>query len=66
MDMIAEIERALGREAVKVFEPMQPGDVTRTCADVCRLQALTGWSPTTPIDGGLPRFVAWWRDFYGR
>ena len=66
MDMIAELERALGREAVKVFEPMQPGDVTRTCADVGRLQALTGWSPTTPIGEGLPRFVAWWREFYGR
>ena len=45
---------------------MQPGDVTRTGADVSRLQALTGWSPTTPIREGLPRFVAWWRDFYGR
>ena len=66
MDMIAGIERALGREAVKVFEPMQPGDVTRTCADVGRLQALTGWSPATPISAGLPRFVAWWREFYGR
>ncbi len=66
MDMISELERALGREAVKVFEPMQPGDVTRTCADVSRLQALTGWSPTTPIVEGLPRFVAWWRGFYGR
>ena len=66
MDMIAELERALGREAVKVFEPMQPGDVTRTAADVSRLQALTGWSPTTPIGEGLPRFVDWWRGFYGR
>ena len=66
MDMIAELERALGREAVKVFEPMQPGDVTRTGADVSRLQALTGWSPTTPISEGLPRFVEWWREFYGR
>lgn len=66
MDMIAELERALGREAAKVFEPMQPGDVTRTCADVSRLQALTGWSPTTPISEGLPRFVAWWRGYYGR
>ena len=64
-DMIAELERALGREAVKVFEPMQPGDVTRTCADVGRLQALTGWSPTTPLDEGLPRFVAWWREHRG-
>ena len=66
MDMIAELEGALGREAVKVFEPMQPGDVTRTAADVSRLRELTGWSPTTPISEGLPRFVRWWREFYGR
>ena len=66
MDMIAELERALGREAVKVFEPMQPGDVTGTAADVSRLQALTGWSPVTPISEGLPRFVQWWREFYSR
>ena len=66
MDMIAELERAVGREAVKVFRPMQPGDVRRTCADVSRLRALTGYTPTTPISEGLPRFVAWWRGFYGR
>ena len=66
MDMISELERAVGREAVKVFRPMQPGDVRRTCADVSRLQALTGYTPATPISEGLPRFVEWWREFYGR
>ena len=66
MDMIAELERAVGREAVKLMRPMQPGDVRRTCADVSRLQALTGWTPATPLSEGLPRFVEWWREFYGR
>jgi len=65
MDMISTLEGALGQEAVKVFRPMQPGDVTSTYADVSRLNALTGYKPTTPISAGLPKFVAWYRDFYG-
>ena len=64
MDMIATLEKAIGREAVKVFRPMQPGDVTRTCADVSRLHALTGYTPSIPISDGLPRFVDWYRGFY--
>ena len=65
MNMITTLERAIGREAVKVFKPMQPGDVTRTCADVSRLEALTGWTPRVPIGKGLPAFVDWYRGFYG-
>jgi len=65
MDMISTLEGALGQEAVKVFRPMQPGDVTSTYADVSRLNALTGYKPTTPISAGLPKFVTWYRDFYG-
>ena len=64
MDMIAALELAIGREAVKVFKPMQPGDVTRTCADVSRLGALTRHTPVVPISEGLPRFVDWYRSFY--
>ena len=41
MDMIATLERALGREAVKIMRPMQPGDVTATYADITKLNALT-------------------------
>lgn len=61
MDMIATLEGALGREAVKVFRPMQPGDVSATFADVSRLRALTGYDPRTPLEEGLPRFVEWYR-----
>jgi UDP-glucuronate 4-epimerase len=65
MDMIATLEHALGREAQKVMRPMQAGDVTATYADISRLNALCGYRPKTPLAVGLPRFVEWYRGFYG-
>ena len=65
MEMIATLETALGREAVKVMRPMQAGDVTATWADVSRLTALTGYAPRVALAEGLGRFVAWWRDWRG-
>lgn len=60
-DFIATIERAVGREAIKVMKPMQPGDVLETYADVTRLAAVTGFAPKTPLTEGIARFVAWYR-----
>ena len=65
MDMIGTLEGALGRQAVKVFAPMQPGDVSATYADISRLQALTGYQPKVTLEEGLPRFVAWYRSYFG-
>jgi UDP-glucuronate 4-epimerase len=65
MDMIAALERALGREARKQFRPMQPGDVSATFADVSRLKALTGYAPQVTLEEGLPRFVQWYRGYFG-
>ena len=65
MEMIATLETALGREAVKVMRPMQAGDVTATWADVSRLTALTGYAPRVALAEGLGRFVTWWRDWRG-
>ncbi len=62
---IEVIEQAVGRPAVKNYLPMQPGDVPRTYADVDRAARLLGWRPTTPIETGIPRFVAWYREYYG-
>jgi UDP-glucuronate 4-epimerase len=64
MRMIEVLETALGREANKVFLPMQPGDVTETYADVSRLKALTGYDPKVKLEDGLPRFVEWYRGYY--
>ncbi len=65
MDMIATLERHMGRTAEKRFRPMQPGDVTATHADVSALHALTGYAPKVALDEGLRRFVAW-REAYRR
>lgn len=57
--LIELIAAAVGREPVIVQEPMQPGDVLRTWADVRRAEALLGYRPTTPVEEGIPRFVDW-------
>ena len=63
--MIEILEQALGVAAQKIMRPMQPGDVTATHADVAKLRALTGYAPGVTLEEGLPRFVSWYRGFYG-
>ena len=64
MEMIETLERAIGREAVKIMRPMQPGDVTATYADVSKLSALTGYQPKVMLAQGLERFADWYREYY--
>lgn len=64
MDMITTLERAIGREAVKIMRPMQPGDVTATYADISKLSALCGYRPKVRLEEGLARFAAWWPTFH--
>ncbi|WP_226470441.1 NAD-dependent epimerase [Luteimonas panaciterrae] len=61
---IEVLEACLGRKAEKQLLPLQPGDVPDTYADVEALRRDTGYSPSTPIEVGVERFVAWYRDFY--
>ncbi|SFJ24233.1 NAD-dependent epimerase [Albimonas pacifica] len=61
MDLISLIEEATGREAIKEFLPMQPGDVQATFADVSALEAEVDFAPATPLSEGIPRFVEWYR-----
>jgi UDP-glucuronate 4-epimerase len=60
-DLIAEIEKALGRKAMKNYLPVQPGDVERTYADVTKAQRDLDYQPSTHIADGLAHFVAWLR-----
>jgi UDP-glucuronate 4-epimerase len=60
-DLIAEIEKALGRKAVKEYLPPQPGDVERTYADVTKAIEELGYNPTTTIEAGLKKFTTWLR-----
>jgi UDP-glucuronate 4-epimerase len=63
-DFIRVLEAALGRTAQRRMLPMQPGDVNITYADVARLAAAVDFSPATPLQEGMRRFVAWYRQFY--
>jgi len=65
MDFIKEVEKACGKEAKKEFKDMQPGDVIQTSADVHKARELLGYDPKTHISEGIPRFVAWYREYYG-
>jgi UDP-glucuronate 4-epimerase len=65
LDFIALLERALGREAKRELLPMQPGDVAETYADIDASRRDLGFSPTTPLAVGLPKFVAWYKRYHG-
>jgi UDP-glucuronate 4-epimerase len=65
LQFIALLEQALGRPAIRDLQPMQPGDVPATAADTTALAAWVGFRPSTPIEAGIARFAAWFRDFHG-
>jgi UDP-glucuronate 4-epimerase len=65
MRFIEILETELGRKAKLNMLPIQPGDVPATCADVEDLSRDTGFSPDTPIEEGIARFVEWYREYYG-
>jgi UDP-glucuronate 4-epimerase len=62
---IAVLEDALGLKARMEFAPMMDADVVATYADISAIAADCGFRPTTPIDVGIPRFVAWFRQYHG-
>ncbi len=66
MEYIEEIERALGKKAIKNMLPMQPGDVPATEASSKLLHLLTGYAPSTPVSVGVPAFVSWYQEHYAR
>jgi len=63
-DFIAALEGALGVKAAVRFEPMQPGDVVSTYADIAEAQRDLGFQPATPMAAGVAKFVAWYRTYY--
>ncbi|PIR48209.1 protein CapI [Candidatus Peregrinibacteria bacterium CG10_big_fil_rev_8_21_14_0_10_55_24] len=65
MDFITMIEKACGKEAQKEFLPMQPGDVRVSDADIAKARKKLGYEPKTQIKEGIPRFVQWYREYYG-
>lgn len=66
LDRVIELlEQATGITAVREPQPMQPGDVAETFADISAIERDVGFRPTTNIDEGIPRLVNWYRSYYG-
>ncbi|WP_426416729.1 NAD-dependent epimerase [Aestuariirhabdus sp. LZHN29] len=64
MTYIRTIEQVVGRKAQINFQPMQPGDVPETAANVDALEAAVRYRPGTDVEEGVERFVRWYRNFY--
>lgn len=64
MDMIREVESAVGKSAILEMMPLQPGDVPATYADSSSLWEAVGFRPATSIKAGVRAFVSWYREYY--
>jgi UDP-glucuronate 4-epimerase len=65
MRVVELLEQATGKKALVSPEPMQPGEVKDTFADISAIERDHGFKPTIAIDDGVPRFVEWYRSFHG-
>jgi UDP-glucuronate 4-epimerase len=63
-DYISAIEEATGKTATIRYQPLQPGDVPDSFADVSALVEAVDYKPATPVREGVRNFVAWYRDYY--
>jgi UDP-glucuronate 4-epimerase len=64
MRVVQLLEQETGRKALLDPKPMQPGDVRETYADISAIERDHGFRPTTGINEGVPRFVAWYREYH--
>jgi UDP-glucuronate 4-epimerase len=64
-DFIAAIENALGKQAIREDVGLQPGDVPDTWADCSDLERDFGYKPSIPVEEGIDRFIAWYKDYHG-
>ena len=65
MRYIELLEQSIGRKADIRLRPLQPGDVPDTAADISDLSTAIGYQPRTPVEQGVPNFVAWYRSYHG-
>jgi UDP-glucuronate 4-epimerase len=65
LKVLSIIEEACERRAVLDMQPMQPGDVPRTFAEISETERDLGWQPSTPVETGFPRFVSWFKAYHG-
>ena len=62
-EMVETIENALGKKAILDIQPMQPGDVDKTYADISKAKAMIGYDPQTNFADGIRKFVEWYKKY---
>ena len=65
MRVVELLEQATGQKALIDPQPMQPGDVKETFADIAAIERDHGFRPSVTVEEGIPRFVSWYRDYNG-
>ncbi len=63
--LVRILEQSLGRKALIDLQPMQPGEVADTFADISAIRRDHGFEPRTPIEEGVPRFTDWYKGYAG-
>ena len=58
------LEESLGCKAERIMEPMQPGDVKETYADISESEEKLGFKPKISIDEGISKFIKWYKSYY--
>ena len=62
-EMVETIEKVLGKKAVLDKQPMQPGDVEKTYADISKAKEILGYNPKTNFEDGIKKFVDWYMNY---
>jgi len=65
-NFIAIIEKTLGKKAILQYKEIQPGDVEETYADIDPIRNIYGFEPKTKLEEGIPKFISWYREYYGK
>jgi UDP-glucuronate 4-epimerase len=61
-EMVATLEKVIGKKAKLKVLPMQPGDVKRTYADITKARKILGYHPVTAFEDGIEKFVQWYKE----
>ena len=64
LEFVELIEKTLNKKAQKKLLPIQPGDVSKTFADITESKKDLKFSPKTKISEGIPKFISWYKDYY--
>ena len=63
MNVVYLIERKIGKKAIIEFQPMQPGDVEKTHANIDKAKSKLGFTPKTNIEDGIGNFIDWYLEY---